>query len=259
MSIVENSTLSVRTLTKLRGIRQCSENAERVRDLFKLVMNAPDLWQRAYLNIYPNPGNMTKGVDGLTIDGYSDERAANVRELLREGRWEPKPGQRVYIPKANRKLRPLGIPSANDKQVQEIWHMILNVIYEPVFSEYSHGFRQRRSCHTALNEMKYTWTGIKWLIEFDIEGFFDNIDHGILMTLLEKKIDDRRFLTVIRKMLKAGYLENWKFHQTYSGTPQGGIISPVLANIYLHELDCYVETLQQEYSQGSHHRRDNKE
>jgi group II intron reverse transcriptase/maturase len=219
----EKSTLSVRTLTKWRGIRKCSEHAERVRDRFKLVMNAPDLWQRASLNISPKPGNLTRGVDGLTIDGYSDERAANRRELLSEGRWGPTPVQRVYIPKANGKLRPLGIPSAKDKQGQAIGHMILNAIYEPVLSDYSHGFRQRRSCHTALHEMQYTWTSIKWIIEFDIEGFFDNIDHGILMALLEKKIDDRRFLAVIRKMLKAGYMEDWKFHQTYSGTPQGGI------------------------------------
>src|SRR5439155_1217863 len=108
----------------------------------------------------------------------------------------------------------------------------LESIYEPVFKDSSHGFRMQRSCHTALKDIKY-WTGTKWFIEFDIEGYFDNIDHNILMGLLEKKIDDTKFLNIIRKMVKAGYVEDWKYHNTYSGTPQGGILSPILANIYL--------------------------
>lgn len=213
-------------------------------------MNAPDLWERAYLNIYPKPGNMTAGTDRIIIDGYSDQRAANICELLRENRWEPKPVRRVYISKPNGKMRPLGIPGWNDKQVQEVWHMILKTMYEPVFHRNSHGFRPGRSCHTALNEMKYTWTGIKWFIEFDIEGFFDNIDHHIMMELLERKIDDVRFLKVIKKMLKAGYMEEWQYKPTYSGAPQGGIISPILGNIYLHELDCFVETLMNSNNTG---------
>ena len=244
-----------RTHSKFNGIQKCSMQGFKVKDLFQLVVNAPDLWERAYLNYYPKPGNMTPGVDGLTIDGYSDQRAANLRELLRENRWEPKPVRRVYIPKPNGKLRPLGIPGPNDKQVQEVWHMILKAIYEPVFKGSSHGFRPGRSCHTALNEMKYTWAGIKWFIEFDIEGFFDNIDHDILLGLLEKKIDDVRFLKVIKKMLKAGYMEEWQYKPTYSGAPQGGIISPILGNIYLHELDCFVETLMDSHSNGWGRRR----
>jgi len=201
---------------------------------------------------------MTKGTDGLTIDGYSEERAANVRELLRENRFEPTPVRRVYIPKANGKMRPLGIPGPNDKQVQEVWREILEALYEPVFSEKSHGFRPEKSCHTALDEIKHKWTGTKWFIEFDIEGFFDNIDHKILMRLLEKKIDDVKFLRVIKKMLEAGYMEDWKFHKSLSGTPQGGIISPILANIYLHELDCFVETLILDHTQGKERRMDDQ-
>jgi RNA-directed DNA polymerase len=134
--------------------------------------------------------------------------------------------------------------------VQEVWREILEAIYEPVFSDRSHGFRPGKSCHTALDEIKHKWTGMKWFIEFDIEGFFDNIDHQILMGMLEKKIDDVKFLNVIRKMLKAGYMEEWKFHPTMSGTPQGGIISPILANIYLHELDNFVETMIQDFEKG---------
>src|SRR5438132_8485972 len=203
--------LSDRTLRKFSGIRTCSTNGHKVRDLLPIVLNPPDLWQQAYANIHTNKGGMTEGVERPTIDGYSEERAANLRELLRENRYVPAPVRRVYIPKPNGKQRPLGLPSANDKQVQEVWRMVLEVIYEPVFKDNSHGFRPKRSCHTVLGEITRTWTGTKWFIEFDIEGFFDNIDHKILMALLEEKIDDTKFLNVVRKMLKAGYMEDWKF------------------------------------------------
>ena len=199
--------LSERTLSKFQGIRKCSINGHKVRDLFQMILNAPDLWRQAYCNIYDNKGGMTPGIDGLTIDGYSDERAANLIVLLRENRYVPPPVVRAYIPKPNGKQRPLGKPTTNDKLVQEVWRMILESIYEPVFKESSHGFRRQRSCHTALKDIRY-WTGTKWFIEFDIEGFFDNIDHNILMGLLEKKIDDIKFLNVIRKMLKVGYVED---------------------------------------------------
>lgn len=241
--------LSERTLIKLQGIRKCSINGYKVKDLHQMILNAPDLWEQAYGNIYANKGGMTPGVDGQTIDGHSDERAENLRQLLRENRYVPTPVQRVYIPKPNGKLRPLGMPTANDKLVQEVWRMVLESIYEPVFHNTSHGFRRKRSCHTALKNVMY-WGGTKWFIEFDIEGYFDNINHEILMGLLRKKIDDEKFLSVIKKMTKAGYVENWKYHGTYSGTPQGGIISPILANIYLHELDCYVAKLITDFERG---------
>jgi RNA-directed DNA polymerase len=249
--------LSERTLIKLQGIRKCSINGHKVKDLYQTILNAPDLWEQAYGNISQNKGGMTRGVSEQTLDGYSSERAENLRELLRENRYVPAPVQRVYIPKPNGKQRPLGKPTANDKQVQEVWRMILESIYEPVFKDNSHGFRRKRSCHTALQKVAY-WTGTKWFIEFDIEGFFDNINHNILMGILEKKIDDEKFLNIIRKMLKAGYVEEWRFHSTYSGTPQGGIISPILANIYLHELDCYVEKLIAKTTKGKA-RRNNPE
>jgi RNA-directed DNA polymerase len=192
---------------------------------------------------------MTQGVDGPTIDGFSDERCANLCMLLRENRYVPSPSRRVYIPKANGKMRPLGIPATNDKIVQEVWRHLLEAIYEPVFQDSSHGFRPERSCHTALKTIA-KWRGTKWFIEFDIQGYFDNIDHQILVRLLEKKIDDYKFINIIRKMLKAGYMENWTFNKTYSGTPQGGVISPLLANVYLHELDCFVMTLAETYTKG---------
>ena len=118
--------------------------------------------------------------------------------------------------------------------------MILEAIYEGQFQDCSHGFRPKRSCHTALNKIQKTFTGTKWFIEGDIKGFFDNINHEILIGILAERISDERFLRLIRKFLKAGYLEDWTFHNTFSGTPQGGIVSPILANIYLDRLDKFV-------------------
>jgi group II intron reverse transcriptase/maturase len=242
--------LSARTGDKLRAISEVARKGRRVKDLRRL-MNHPDLWMQAYLNIQGNKGALTRGTDSTTMDGYSPERAANLVELIRERRYKPKPVRRVKIPtKVAGKMRPLGIPSADDKLVQEVARMILERIYEPLFKDSSHGFRPKRSCHTALRPMKRGWRGVKWFIDIDIKGYFDNIDHEILMKLLEKKIEDTQFLDLIRDMLHAGYVEDWQYHKTYSGTPQGGIISPILANIYLHEFDEFIEQKKRELDQG---------
>jgi len=218
-------------------------------------MNNPAVWLLAYQNIYSNKGAMTKGTDQTTMDGMSEDRVINLIGLLKQNLYRPKPVRRVYIPKSNGKRRPLGIPSGDEKLVQEVVKIVLTAIYEPVFSDKSHGFRPERSCHTALSDIKHRWTGVKWIIDFDIKGYYDNINHKILINMLKQKIDDKKFINLIRNMLRAGYLEDWKFHKTYSGTPQGGIVSPILANVYLHELDIFVERAIGRFNKGRKRRK----
>jgi RNA-directed DNA polymerase len=204
---------------KLEAIENASRKGVKVKDLSRL-MNHPAIWFQAYANIYSNKGAITRGVDETTMDGFSEDRALNLIKLLKESLYRPKPHRRVYIPKADGKRRPLGIPSGDDKLVQEVVRIILERIYEPVFSKHSHGFRPNRSCHTALSEIQY-WGGVKWLIDFDVRGFFDNVDHRILLSALAKKIEDRRFINLIKNLLRAGLMEDWKFQRTWSGTPHG--------------------------------------
>ena len=243
--------MSTQNLRKrLDGISKCSINGERARDLYKLLTNKPKIWELAYANISSNDGATTKGVDGVTADGHSVERSQEIMNQLRNGTYRPKPTCRVYIPKSNGKQRPLGIPTFTDKLVQEACRIILDAIYEPVFSKFSFGFRKGIGTHDALISTQKRFQGTKWFIEFDIKGYFDNIDHHILVKLLKKKNDDERFIALIGWMLKAGYTEDWKFNRTHSGTPQGGVISPVLANIYLHELDVFITDLCQQTHKG---------
>ena len=214
--------------------------------LYRNLYN-PEFYLLAYQRIQAKQGNMTAGADGKTIDGMGMKRIKNLIEKLKDYSYQPKPAQRTYIPKANGKMRPLGIPSFDDKLVQEVVRLILESIYEPTFCNTSHGFRPKRSCHTALQHIKRNYTGVKWFVEGDIKGCFDNIDHTVLLEIIGRKIKDVRFLNLIRVFLKAGYMEDWKYYGTYSGCPQGGIISPILANIYLNELDKFVETLKESF------------
>lgn len=188
--------------------------------------------------------------DKQTIDDMSLERIRDIMGRLKDNSYQPKPVRRKYIPKKNGKMRPLGIPSFEDKLVQEVLRMILESIYEGTFQSTSHGFRPNKSCHTALRSTKTLFTGAKWFVEGDIKGFFDHIHHATLTQILRKRIADERFINLIEKFLKAGYLENWVFHKTYSGTPQGGIISPILSNIYLNELDRFMNLYKNQFDMG---------
>ncbi|MDG2195995.1 MAG: reverse transcriptase domain-containing protein [SAR324 cluster bacterium] len=235
---------------RLEGISKCSINGERAKNLYQLLVNKLEIWERAHTNICTNDGSTTKGVDGVTADRHSVERSREIMNRLRNGTYRPKPTRRVYIPKSNGKKRPLGIPMFMDRLVQGACRIILEAIDEPVFSKFSFGFRKGMGCHEALHDTSHRFGGTKWLIDFDIKGYFDNIDHQILVKLLKKKINDECFTALIGWMLKAGYIEDWKFNKTYSGTPQGGVVSPILANIYLHELDVFMADLCQRTHKG---------
>lgn len=218
--------------------------------LYRNLYN-PEFYLLAYQRIQAKQGNMTAGADGKTIDGMGMKRIKNLIEKLKDYSYQPKPAQRTYIPKANGKMRPLGIPSFDDKLVQEVVRLILESIYEPTFCNTSHGFRPKRSCHTALQHIKRNYTGVKWFVEGDIKGCFDNIDHHVLVQILRRRIKDEHFIGLIWKFLKAGYMENWVYHNTYSGTPQGSLISPILANIYLNELDMFMAKYARTFNRGA--------
>ena len=221
--------------------------------LYRILFNE-ELFYVAYQKIASNGGSTTKGSDGRSIDEMSLARIETLIASLKDESYQPHPSRRVHIPKKNGKTRPLGIPAFEDKLVQEVVRMILEAIYEGHFETTSHGFRPKRSCHTALLHIQKTFSGAKWFIEGDIKGFFDNIDHDVLVGILRERISDDRFIRLIRKFLKAGYVEDWTFHNTYSGTPQGGIVSPILANIYLDKLDKYVKEYIRHFDMGTKRR-----
>lgn len=222
----------------LERIEKCSsEHKDGVFTRLYRYLLREDIYYAAYQKLYANKGATTQGIDNDTADGFSDFYVKELIQSLKDGTYKANPVRREYIPKKNGKLRPLGIPSFRDKLLQEVVRMILEAIYEPVFDSHSHGFRPGKSCHTALRQISSDFTGVVWFIEGDIQGCFDNINHEKLIEILSRKIKDSRFLSIIRQFLKAGYIENWKYNATYSGSPQGGICSPILANIYLNELD----------------------
>lgn len=226
------------------------DKSYRFQRLYRNLYN-PEFYYLAYNNICTGQGNMTEGVDGQTIDGMSAERIDKLIASLRDHSYRPHPAKRVYIPKKNGKKRPLGIQSAEDKLVQEVIRMILESIYEPTFSPNSHGFRPQRSCHTALKHIDINFKGAVWFVEGDIKACFDSFDHHVMADILRERIDDEQFIALIWKFLRAGYMEQWTYHRTYSGTPQGSGISPILANIYLDKLDSFMDEYKKSFDVGS--------
>jgi group II intron reverse transcriptase/maturase len=236
--------------TLLAVIRERGTQGQPIERIYRMLYSQ-ELYLKAYAKLYPNKGAMTPGVTEETVDGMSLRKINSIIDAIKYERYKWTPVRRIYRKKSNGKLRPLGLPTWSDKLLQEVIRTLLDAYYDPQFSESSHGFRQQRGCHTALQEIQRVWTGTKWFIEGDISQYFDTIDHGKLLEILAEKIQDNRFIRLIRELLEAGYMEDWKYNKTYSGTPQGGVLSPLLSNIFLDGLDKYVEeTLIPEFTKG---------
>src|SRR5437763_760569 len=247
--------MSQETFMRLDNLEQLNSKREWVNDNLYRLFYQEDLYIVAYERIKSKPGNMTPGTDKETLDGFSLEAIRDIIREMRTERFRFKPVRTTFIPKANGKLRKLGIPCVRDKIVQEVMHLILEAVYDSPYGSYfretSHGFRPNHSCHTALREVRGKWSAVNWLIEGDIKSCFDELSHGVLVNTLRKKIHDERFLNLVWKLLNAGYMDlHGKKKESLIGSPQGGILSPILANAYLHELDEFVEGLQAQHEQG---------
>jgi retron-type reverse transcriptase len=210
--------------TVLEVLRERGRRGLPCNELYRQMFN-PGLYLLAYGRIYANQGAMTPGASAETADGMSEDKIHKICEAMRAERYRFSPARRTYIPKKNGKMRPLGMPTWSDKLVGEVVRLLLEAYYEPTFSDHSHGFRPGRGCHTALTDVAISWTGTTWFIEGDIADCFGSLDHEVMINILSEKIRDNRFLRLIRNMLKAGYLEDWKYHETLSGCPQGGLCS----------------------------------
>ena len=229
----DNQNVEVRVMrdadTVLGVIQERGRRRLPLEGLYRQLYNR-DLYLRAYGRIYRNDGAMTPGSTPETVDAMSLAKIDALIGLLRQERYRWTPVRRTYIPKKSGKLRPLGLPTWSDKLLQEVIRSLLEAYYEPQFSPHSHGFRAGRGCHTALGEITRHWRGVKWYIEGDLVQCFDRLDHTVLLGILSEQLHDNRFLRLLANLLKAGYLEDWKYHATLSGSPQGGVVSPILSN-----------------------------
>jgi RNA-directed DNA polymerase len=216
-------------------------------NLYGLLCN--EAWLRvAHQSVSTNQGRETAGIDGQRRSNFNEDLEENLHRLseeLKAKTFEPTPVRRVYIPKANGKKRPLGIPTIADRIVQEALRMTLEPIWEADFSRHSYGFRPNRCTKDAIAYIgtRFATPGhtYQWIIEGDIKSYFDSIPHRKLMKRIGRRVQDTGTLDLIWKYLKAGLMEQGEYHETLAGTPQGGIVSPLLANIYLHDLDRYME------------------
>jgi len=242
--------------TFLEVVRSRGKRRLELRRVYRHLQDR-ELFLRAYAKLYANDGALTPGVDPAScVDGMSLARIDAITARLQAGTYQWTPARRVSIPKRDGGRRPLGLPGWNDKLLQEVIRTVLAAYYEPQFSHASHGFRVGRGCHTVLQTIRHEWKGTKWFIEGDIKGCFDNIDHNKLLAIIGRDIQDERFLKLLKGLLDAGYLEEWHYAPTYSGTPQGGVLSPLLANIYLNELDIFIEQdLIPDYTRGTTRKR----
>ena len=246
-------------LTKLEGFRarnsinHCYIN----KDVYRLLYDR-DFYYIAYNSIKSNDGAETAGSDGTSLHGFCEEWIDDLISSFRDESYQPQPNRITYIPKKNGKMRKLSFPNGKDKLVQECIRIILECIYEPTFSNLSHGFRPNRSVHSALAQVE-TWRSTVWFIEGDISACFDEIDHRILESILRERIDDERFIRLINKLLKAGYFDmEHNFQTTKRGNAQGSCASPILANIYLDKLDRFMENIIQRDTKGKYRKQNPK-
>lgn len=215
------------------------------------IVSDPELLILAYETIKSKPGNMTPGVDDVTLDGINLNWIYNISKDLKAGKYKFKPARRVLVPKKDKvKKRPLTISSPRDKLVQQAMYSILNAIYEPFFLDSSHGSRPNRGNHTALKALKYQFKGVKWCIEADIDSNFPSIQHKVLMKLMRRRICCSKFLALVKNSITAGYMYKGDFIHSDVGIFQGNVNSPILNNIYLHELDLFMESLSKSFDKG---------
>ncbi|MGN7268888.1 group II intron reverse transcriptase/maturase [Bacillus licheniformis] len=211
-------------------------------DLMEVILSKENL-NRAYKKVVANKG--ASGIDEVTVEGlgsYIRENKETIISSLRNRTYFPKPVRRVYIPKTNGKMRPLGIPTALDRTIQQAVAQPISDLYEKIFSEYSYGFRPNRSCHDAIIQaLEYLNSGYEWIIDIDIEQFFDKVNHDKLIQILREQVNDSSVLNLIRKYLRAGVMEKGIVKATKTGVPQGGPISVILSNVYLDKLDKELE------------------
>lgn len=226
--------------TVIDVIQKRGAEGKTLKRLYRQLFNEK-MYLKAYSKIYANKGAITPGVGSKTLDGMSTERIDRIVQKIKMETYRWQPVRRTYIPKDDGSKRALGLPEGDDKLLQATMKILLEAYYEPTFSKRSHGFRSGKGCHTALMQIVQSHRDVSWFIEGDIKGCFDNIDHKTLLEIMARKIEDQRFIRLTKHLLKAGYFEDWQWKATYSGTPQGGIISPLLANIYLDVFDKWVE------------------
>lgn len=238
------------TATLLGLLRERGKRGLPLNRVYRQLYNT-NLYLSAYGRIYRNAGAMTPGITEETADGTSLETFDTIIQALKQERYQWQPARRTYIAKKNGKKRPLGLPVWSDKLLAEVMRMILDAYFDGTFSDHSHGFRSDRGCHTALREIYHIWKGSTWIIEGDIADCFGSLNHDLILSALAEHIQDGRFLTLVRKLLEAGYMEDWKLNGTLSGVPQGSILSPVLSHILLNKLDRFVESeLLPQYNKG---------
>lgn len=247
-----SKTLTSKGLEKLEAIYSIRANKPNFK--FKRIYNlmlSEDLFILAYQNLKSKKGVIAPETDLGTPDGLRIRTIKKILEQLKNETYKFNPAFQILTPKPSDRLRPLSIPSFKDKLVQEVIRLILESIYEPTFTSFSHGFRKGKRCHSALKDVRVTFADVKWLITRDIEKCFDSFNHPKLISILKKRIADQRFINLVWKLLRAGYMKDFKALTTsLRGVPQGGLISPILSNVYLHELDLFIEKLMQEFKRS---------